>query len=216
MRSSISWIWLRTRRWSKYRWRSSFPKRTLVLLGAHGVGRRHIKTTLIAKYPDKYAYPIPHTTRPPRPVRRNGRSYYFISHDEMMADISATSTSSTVRTRMDVGTKLETIRRNPCGRKMANIGRGTTGLKKYFEQPNLRPYVVFIAAPLLQNIADYDGSLERLAKESDMLRQAYGHFFDLTIVNNDIGETIATLENAIDKVHSTAQWGPGVLAVLTR
>lgn len=56
--------------------------------------------------------------------------------------------------------------------------------------------------------SQYDGSLERLAKESDMLRQAYGHFFDLTIVNNDIGETIATLENAIDKVHSTAQWVP--------
>lgn len=50
--------------------------------------------------------------------------------------------------------------------------------------------------------------MERLAKESDMLRQAYGHFFDLTIVNNDIGETIAGLENAIDRVHSTAQWVP--------
>lgn len=58
-----------------------------------------------------------------------------------------------------------------------------------------------------QNL-QYDGSLERLAKESDMLRHAYGHFFDLTIVNNDIGETIATLENAIDKVHSTPQWVP--------
>lgn len=41
-----------------------------------------------------------------------------------------------------------------------------------------------------------------------MLRQAYGHFFDLTIVNNDIAETIATLENAIDKVHAIPQWVP--------
>jgi hypothetical protein len=60
----------------------------------------------------------------------------------------------------------------------------------------------------LFSFLQYDGSLERLAKESDLLRSAYGHFFDLTIVNNDIGETIATLENAIDKVHSTAQWVP--------
>lgn len=37
----------------------AFHRKTLVLLGAHGVGRRHIKNTLIAKYPDKYAYPIP-------------------------------------------------------------------------------------------------------------------------------------------------------------
>lgn len=91
----------------------TFQRRTLVLLGAHGVGRRHIKNTLIAKYPDKYAYPIPRktqnsfraiywqkikkiftshaldTTRPQRPDEENGRSYYFVSHDEMMADISA-------------------------------------------------------------------------------------------------------------------------------
>lgn len=58
------------------------------------------------------------------------------------------------------------------------------------------------------SITQYDGSLERLAKESDMLRQAYGHFFDLTIVNNDIGETISALETAIEKVHSTPQWIP--------
>lgn len=38
---------------------AAFPRRTLVLLGAHGVGRRHIKNTLIAKHPDQYAYPIP-------------------------------------------------------------------------------------------------------------------------------------------------------------
>lgn len=41
-----------------------------------------------------------------------------------------------------------------------------------------------------------------------MLRQAYGHFFDLTIVNNDIAETIAALEAAIEKVHSSSQWVP--------
>ncbi|XP_049947879.1 peripheral plasma membrane protein CASK-like, partial [Schistocerca serialis cubense] len=67
----------------------SFQRKTLVLLGAHGVGRRHIKNTLIAKNPDKYAYPIPHTTRPPRNDEENGRNYYFVSHDEMMADIAA-------------------------------------------------------------------------------------------------------------------------------
>lgn len=38
---------------------SSFQRKTLVLLGAHGVGRRHIKNTIIGRHPDKYAYPIP-------------------------------------------------------------------------------------------------------------------------------------------------------------
>lgn len=36
----------------------AFQRKTLVLLGAHGVGRRHIKNTIIQKHPDKYAYPM--------------------------------------------------------------------------------------------------------------------------------------------------------------
>lgn len=30
-----------------------------MLLGAHGVGRRHIKNTLIHRHPQRFAYPIP-------------------------------------------------------------------------------------------------------------------------------------------------------------
>lgn len=57
-------------------------------------------------------------------------------------------------------------------------------------------------------VFQYDGSLERLAKESDMLKQLYGHFFDLTIVNNDIEETIRQLEKSIETMNTTPQWVP--------
>ncbi|XP_041631181.1 peripheral plasma membrane protein CASK isoform X5 [Drosophila kikkawai] len=186
----------------------NFQRKTLVLLGAHGVGRRHIKNTLISKYPDKYAYPIPHTTRPAKPEEENGRSYYFVSHDEMMADIGANEYLE-YGTHEDAmyGTKLDTIRRIHTEGKMAILDVEPQALK-ILRTAEFTPYVVFIAAPSLQNIADYDGSLERLAKESEMLRQLYGHFFDLTIVNNDISETIATLETAIERVHTTPQWVP--------
>ena len=116
------------------------------------------------------------------------------------------------------------------------------------------PYVVFIAAPCLQTMQDYDGSLEKLARESDALKQVffvfltrnsttqllliitytctqytcthvqltnqprvlprfrffqtYGHNFDLTIVNNDIDETIRILERALEKINTTPQWVP--------
>ena len=70
------------------------------------------------------------------------------------------------------------------------------------------PYVVFIAAPCLQTMQDFDGSLEKLARESDALKQTYGHYFDLTIVNNDIDETIRILERALEKINTTAQWVP--------
>lgn len=60
----------------------------------------------------------------------------------------------------------------------------------------------------LPSSLQYDGSLERLAKESDLLKQAYGHFFDLTIVNNDIEETIRQLEKSIETMNMTPQWVP--------
>lgn len=57
----------------------AYKRKTLVLLGAHGVGRRHIKNSLIAAHPNKYAYPIPHTTRAPRRDEENGKNYFFVS-----------------------------------------------------------------------------------------------------------------------------------------
>mgnify|MGYP002378530216 CR=1 FL=1 len=42
-----------------------FRRKTLVLLGAHGVGRRHIKNTLITSQPKRFAYPIPRKTITP-------------------------------------------------------------------------------------------------------------------------------------------------------
>ncbi|KAG5305939.1 CSKP protein, partial [Pseudoatta argentina] len=192
----------------------AFQRKTLVLLGAHGVGRRHIKNTIISKHPDKYAYPIPHTTRPPRSDEENGRNYYFVSHDEMMADIAANEYLE-YGTHEDAmyGTKLETIRKIHEEGRMAILDVEPQALK-VLRTAEFAPYKITSQNYIL-NIFElnrfsikFDGSLERLAKESDMLKQAYGHFFDLTIVNNDLDETIAQLEAAIERVHTTPQWVP--------
>lgn len=89
----------------------AFMRKTLVLLGAHGVGRRHIKNTLITSHPERFAYPIPHTTRPPKKDEVNGKNYFFVSHEQMMADIAANEYLE-YGTHEDAmyGTKIETIR----------------------------------------------------------------------------------------------------------
>ncbi|KAG8189351.1 hypothetical protein JTE90_021856 [Oedothorax gibbosus] len=185
-----------------------YRRRTLVLLGAHGVGRRHIKNTLISNHPEKYAYPIPHTTRLPRPTEENGRNYYFVTQEEMMSDITANEyLEYGTHEEAMYGTKLETIRRIHKDGKIAILDVEPQALK-ILRTAEYAPFVVFIAAPTLTNIRDADGSLERLAKESDLLQQAYGHYFDLTIVNNDIEETIHALEKAIDNIGSVLQWVP--------
>ncbi|XP_078612277.1 peripheral plasma membrane protein CASK-like isoform X28 [Branchiostoma floridae x Branchiostoma japonicum] len=194
----------------------AFMRKTLVLLGAHGVGRRHIKNTLITTHPDKFAYPIPHTTRTPRKEEEDGKNYYFVSHDQMMADI-ANNEYLEYGTHEDAmyGTKLDTIRKIHEEGLIAILDVEPQALK-VLRSAEFAPFVVFIAAPSIASMNEVqkkamnanDNSLERLARESDMLRQAYGHYFDLTIVNNDIEETIRILENAIEEVCTTPQWVP--------
>ncbi|GAU89371.1 hypothetical protein RvY_01927 [Ramazzottius varieornatus] len=185
-----------------------FERRTLVLLGAHGVGRRHIKNTLITSHPDRYAYPIPHTTRPPRKEEQNGRNYFFVSQKEMMADI-ANNEYLEYGTHEEAmyGTKLETIRQIHNAGKIAILDVEPQALK-VLRTSEFTPYVVFIAAPALSNFHDADGSLQRLANESVMLEAAFGHYFDLVIVNNDIDRTIRQLEHTMEDIHEQPQWVP--------
>uniref|UniRef100_A0A674P1J7 Peripheral plasma membrane protein CASK n=1 Tax=Takifugu rubripes TaxID=31033 RepID=A0A674P1J7_TAKRU len=186
----------------------SFKRKTLVLLGAHGVGRRHIKNTLIAKHPDRFAYPIPHTTRPPKKDEENGKNYYFVSHDQMMQDISNNDYLE-YGSHEDAmyGTRLETIRQIHAQGMISILDVEPQALK-ILRTAEFAPYVVFIAAPTITPGMTEDESLQRLQKESEMLQRTYAHYFDQTIINNEIDDTIRLLEEAVDLVSTTPQWVP--------
>ncbi|XP_004714635.1 peripheral plasma membrane protein CASK isoform X9 [Echinops telfairi] len=186
----------------------AFKRKTLVLLGAHGVGRRHIKNTLITKHPDRFAYPIPHTTRPPKKDEENGKNYYFVSHDQMMQDISNNEYLE-YGSHEDAmyGTKLETIRKLHEQGLIAILDVEPQALK-VLRTAEFAPFVVFIAAPTITPGLNEDESLQRLQKESDILQRTYAHYFDLTIINNEIDETIRHLEEAIELVCTAPQWVP--------
>ncbi|XP_070831981.1 peripheral plasma membrane protein CASK isoform X21 [Chaetodon trifascialis] len=186
----------------------AFKRKTLVLLGAHGVGRRHIKNTLITKHPDRFAYPIPHTTRLPKKDEENGKNYYFVSHDQMMQDISNNEYLE-YGSHEDAmyGTQLETIRKIHQQGLIAILDVEPQALK-VLRTAEFTPYVVFIAAPTITPGINEDESLQRLQKESEILQKTYAHYFDLTIINNEIDETIRHLEEAINLVCTTSQWVP--------
>ncbi|XP_076872061.1 calcium/calmodulin-dependent serine protein kinase b isoform X1 [Brachyhypopomus gauderio] len=186
----------------------AFKRKTLVLLGAHGVGRRHIKNTLIAKHPDRFAYPIPHTTRPPKKDEENGKNYFFVSHDQMMQDISNNEYLE-YGSHEDAmyGTRLETIRKIH-EQGLVSILDVEPQALKVLRTAEFAPYVVFIAAPTFTPGMNEDESLQRLQKESEALQKSYAHYFDMTIINNEIDDTIRLLEEAISLVSTTAQWVP--------
>ncbi|XP_029301035.1 peripheral plasma membrane protein CASK isoform X5 [Cottoperca gobio] len=186
----------------------SFKRKTLVLLGAHGVGRRHIKNTLITKHADRFAYPIPHTTRPAKKDEENGKNYYFVTHDQMMQDISNNDYLE-YGSHEDAmyGTRLETIRQIHA-QGMVSILDVEPQALKILRTADFAPYVVFIAAPTVTPGMTEDDSLQRLQKESEMLQGTYAHYFDQTIINNEIDDTIRLLEEAVDLVSTTTQWVP--------
>uniref|UniRef100_A0A673NDQ2 Peripheral plasma membrane protein CASK-like n=1 Tax=Sinocyclocheilus rhinocerous TaxID=307959 RepID=A0A673NDQ2_9TELE len=127
----------------------AFKRKTLVLLGAHGVGRRHIKNTLITKHPNRFAYPIPHTTRPAKKDEENGKNYFFVSHDQMMQDISNNDYLE-YGSHEDAmyGTRLETIRKIHEQELVAILDVEPQALK-VLRTAEFAPYVVFIAAPTI-------------------------------------------------------------------
>ncbi|KAK5968265.1 Peripheral plasma membrane protein CASK [Trichostrongylus colubriformis] len=187
---------------------SQYRRKTLVLLGAHGVGRRHIKNTLIHRHPGRFAYPIPHTTRPPRKDEVAGKHYFFVSNDQMLADIQNNEyLEYGTHEESMYGTKLDTIRNIHKSGKVAILDVEPQALK-VLRTAEYSPFVIFIAAPNLQGLQDPDGSLERLLRESEILRQAFGHLFDYVLVNNDIDETITQLENIAEKLPTCPQWLP--------
>ncbi|VDD80453.1 unnamed protein product [Mesocestoides corti] len=191
----------------------TFRRRTLVLLGAHGVGRRHIKNRLIQSSPDKYAYPIPHTTRSPRKDEVFGKNYYFVTQEEMMRDITNNEyLEYGTHEQAMYGTKLDTIRQIHAAGLVAILDVEPQALK-VLRTAEFAPCVIFIAAPDLNTIftdlnCSNDGSVERLTRESQLLEQHFEHFFDLKIVNNDMEETIKRLQTGIEEFQTRPQWIP--------
>ncbi|TMS13827.1 55 kDa erythrocyte membrane protein [Larimichthys crocea] len=134
----------------------AFKRKTLVLIGAPGVGRSHIKNALLTKYPDKFSYPAPHTTRPQRKDEENGQEYYFISNEAMAKCISGNELLEYGSFQGNMfGTKIETI-------------------QKIHEQGKIT----------LLDIEPQTENLQMIQKESDAILTTYRHFFDVVLVNN--------------------------------
>uniref|UniRef100_A0A8C9TG91 55 kDa erythrocyte membrane protein n=1 Tax=Scleropages formosus TaxID=113540 RepID=A0A8C9TG91_SCLFO len=123
----------------------AFKRKTLVLIGAPGVGRSHIKSSLLTKYLEKFAYPAPHTTRPPRKDEEDGKEYYFISTEEMTKCITENQLLEYGSFQGHMfGTKLETIRKIHDQGKIALLDVEPQTLK-LVRTGEFAPLVVFIA-----------------------------------------------------------------------
>nr|XP_025852092.1 55 kDa erythrocyte membrane protein [Vulpes vulpes] len=183
----------------------AFKRKTLVLIGASGVGRSHIKNALLTQNPDKFAYPAPYTTRPPKKGEEDGKEYHFISTEEMTKSISANEFLEFGSYQGNMfGTKFETVHRIHEQDKIAILDIEPQTLK-IVRTAELSPFIVFIA-PTDQGAQTE--ALQQLQKDSEAIRSQYAHYFDLSLVNNGVEETLTKLQEAFERACSSPQWVP--------
>ncbi|XP_009072618.1 PREDICTED: MAGUK p55 subfamily member 2-like, partial [Acanthisitta chloris] len=139
-----------------------FRRKTLVLIGAQGVGRRSLKNKLIMSDQARYGTTIPYTSRKPKESERDGQGYRFVSRGEMEADIKAGKYLEHGEYEGNLyGTRIDSIRAVVEAGKMCILDVNPQAVK-VLRTAEFVPYVVFIEAPCPETLR----AMNRAALES--------------------------------------------------
>ncbi|KAF5927745.1 hypothetical protein HPG69_000651 [Diceros bicornis minor] len=149
-----------------------FQRKTLVLIGAQGVGRRSLKNRFIVLNPTRFGTTVPCafncqvlwtgksnregvTSRKPREDEKDGQAYKFVSRSEMEADIKAGKYLEHGEYEGNLyGTKIDSILEVvQTGRTcILDVNPQIVKALKVLRTSEFMPYVVFIAAPELETL----------------------------------------------------------------
>ncbi|KAI1886152.1 hypothetical protein AGOR_G00211060 [Albula goreensis] len=200
-----------------------FQRKTLVLIGAQGVGRRSLKNRLIVLNPSFFGTTVPFTSRRPRDDERDGQSYRFVTRVEMECDIKASRYLEHGEYDGNLyGTKIDSIHEVVDTGRTCILDVNPQALK-ILKTSEFMPYVVFIAAPELDTLRAMhkavvdagittklltDTDLKKTVDESARIQRAYSHYFDLTIVNNNLDKAFEELQAAVNRLCTEPQWVP--------
>ncbi|XP_034165304.1 MAGUK p55 subfamily member 2b isoform X2 [Pangasianodon hypophthalmus] len=200
-----------------------FRRKTLVLIGAQGVGRRNLKNKLLMSQPHRYGTTTPYTSRKPKVDEKEGQMYLFMSRSEMEADIKSGRFLEHGEYDGNLyGTKINSIHEVIESGKVCILDVNPQALK-VLRTAEFLPYVVFIEAPDFEVLKDMNRSaieagvvtkqltdceLKRTVEESERIQRAYGHYFDLTIVNDNLDGAYRSLKGALERLSTEHQWVP--------
>ncbi|XP_010179897.1 PREDICTED: MAGUK p55 subfamily member 2 [Mesitornis unicolor] len=189
-----------------------FRRKTLVLIGAQGVGRRSLKNKLIMADQARYGTTIPYTSRKPKDTEKDGHGYRFVSRGEMEADIKAGRYLEHGEYEGNLyGTKIDSIRAVVDSGKMCILDVNPQAVK-VLRTAEFVPYVVFIEAPgpetlramnraaLESGVATKqltEANARRTVEESNRIQRGYGHYFDLSLTNDDLERTFGRLRGCV-------------------
>ncbi|XP_067089023.1 MAGUK p55 subfamily member 2a isoform X2 [Osmerus mordax] len=200
-----------------------FRRKTLVLIGAQGVGRWSLKNKMLLKDTQLFGTTIPHTSRKPKAGEREGQMYAFTSRSKMEADVKGGRYLEYGEYDGSMyGTKIDSIHEVVEAGRVCILDVNPQALK-VLRTSEFLPYVVFVEAPDFEVLKAMnssaveagvvsklltDAELKRTVDESAKIQQAYGHYFDLTVVNDNLDETYRTIKTSLETVTKSQQWVP--------
>ncbi|XP_063072631.1 MAGUK p55 subfamily member 2b isoform X2 [Engraulis encrasicolus] len=200
-----------------------FRRKTLVLIGAQGVGRRSLKNKLLVSDAQRYATTTPYTSRKPKVGEKDGQMYLFMSRSEMETDIKCARFLEHGEYDNNLyGTKINSIHEVIDSGKICILDVNPQALK-VLRTSEFLPYVVFIESPDFEVLKAMnrsaiesgvvtkqltDSELKRTVDESERIKSAYGHYFDFTIVNDNLEGAYRGLRGALERLTSEYQWVP--------
>ncbi|XP_063717243.1 peripheral plasma membrane protein CASK-like isoform X3 [Symsagittifera roscoffensis] len=192
------------------------PRRSLLLVGAPGVGRRSIKNALI-QVDHRFAYPKPHTSKPvdSDAVDENGNSlFHHVPHHELVASANRGEYLEVGKyNEAWFGTKYDTIDRIMASNLIPVMDIEPDSIKK-LRNSKYMPYVVFVDAPRTFDSSSRDDasiaqSLEQLLHVSNEIDRHYRALFDMQLENRQIAKTVELIRGAFDRVCTNAhEWVP--------
>ncbi|XP_021233951.1 MAGUK p55 subfamily member 2 isoform X5 [Numida meleagris] len=200
-----------------------FRRKTLVLIGAQGVGRRSLKNKLIMSDQARYGTTIPYTSRKPKESEKDGHGYHFVSRGEMEADIKAGHYLEHGEYEGNLyGTKIDSIRAVVNAGKMCILDVNPQAVK-VLRTAEFVPYVVFIEAPSAETLRAMnraalesgvaikqltEADARRTVEESSRIQHGYSHYFDLSLTNDNLEHTFGQLREAMERLRAEPQWVP--------
>lgn len=201
--------------------------RPICLVGPPGVGRNELKRRLLDLDPTKYNTTIPFTSRSQRPGEVDGKDYWFVTRDKMEEDIQAGRFIEFGEYKGNLyGTACETVRSVINSGQVCVLNPHSQALKM-LRTPEFKPYIIYIQPPeyeVLSNTrhkafakstfdesnsrAFNDEEFHEILKSAEKIEFQYGHWFDETVINDDLPKAFERLVKIVQKVETEALWVP--------
>ncbi len=230
-----------------------FRRKCIILVGSSGVGRRTLKRRMLESDPEQFEAPLPHTSRTKRPEEDSGVRYWFVDREDMELGIKQHEFLEYGELNGNLyGTRFDSIQAITDQGRVAVLDPSPQSLKLLRSSPDFMPFVVFLAAPGLDEMRHlYDNAkvtntlmssgktlanfertssirhssrraktLESITslymeedvmknlEESARLERAFGHLFDMVVVNESHDQTFRMVMEGWHNIISTEQWVP--------